>query len=96
VGCSYASIGSSIENDSGERGIIVNRPTKIDNQHFVQIKLPEETMGMCAKEGCNNFAYLGDGYCIKCWDKGFGFDVQFPAQYNRKKMGQQTLRKNTW
>jgi len=74
----------------------VNHKTKIDRQQFVQIELPKETMGICAQKKCNNYTSLGDGYCMECWDKGFGFDSQFTSQYSTKKMEQETIRKNTW
>jgi len=73
-----------------------NRKTKIDRQQFAQIELPEEIIGICIQKKCNKYTYLGNGYCMECWDKGFGFDSQFPSHYSTKKMGQETIRQNTW
>jgi len=85
----------------------MNNITKIDGQRFAQnIELPEETLGLCATPKCTKYTYLGDGYCLKCWDKGHGFDAQFPSKsassqphYNRKNTTidkQQAIRRNTW
>ena len=35
---------------------------------------PEHTTGNCVRwDHCKQFdADLGNGYCVKCWDKGYG------------------------
>jgi len=36
--------------------------------------VPEHTVGNCVRwEKCKSFNIdLGNGYCVKCWDKGYG------------------------
>ena len=34
------------------------------------VHMPVETIGVCNK--CKEIAELGDGFCLKCWDKGAG------------------------
>ena len=70
----------------------MNNLTKIDRQEFVEIKLPEETMGICAQKKCNKYTSLGDGYCMECWDDGYGFN----SNHSTRKVGQETLRRKAW
>lgn len=44
-------------------------------------KMPKETVGLCSRKKCNNYTSLGNGYCLECWDEGFGFDAQLPSHY---------------
>ena len=50
-------------------------PMHIEEPHS---KMPKETMGFCSQKNCNNYTYLGNGYCLKCWAEGLGFDSQTP------------------
>ena len=36
--------------------------------------VPKHTIGNCERwKNCRQFSVdLGNGYCVKCWDKGFG------------------------
>ena len=68
----------------------MNKGTKVDRQAFKPTSLPEETKGVCIRKRCNNYTSLGNGYCMQCWDKGWGW---------RKIEGKgtaQILRRNTW
>ena len=68
----------------------MNNITKIDRQAFIQTALPEETMGVCIHKKCNNYTFLGNGYCMKCWDKGRGLDEKDPQIRELK------MRKSSW
>ena len=49
-------------------------------------KPPVESVGSCRNaKNCGNWkkTYLGNGYCMKCWDKGLGGGVKIPA-YKKK------------
>ena len=49
--------------------------------------LPVDTIGTCknAKNCCNwKKTYLGNGYCMECWDRGLGGKTGLPGNYIRK------------
>ena len=53
------------------------------------VKTPVESVGSCknaSKCGNQYTAYLGNGYCITCWDKGLGGGIKIPTHIknNRK------------
>lgn len=44
----------------------------------VEIYVPEDTDGVCKRKTCQNYrrgvwSELANGYCVACWDKGYGF-----------------------
>ena len=39
---------------------------------------PEESYGLCIRKNCKNrkggdYSELANGYCVMCWDRGWGF-----------------------
>ena len=52
---------------------------------IVPIKVPIESIGSCKNvRNCGNkMAYLGNRYCLRCWDKGHGGGIKIPA-YKKK------------
>lgn len=55
---------------------------------IVPIKTPIESIGSCKNvRNCGNeMVYLGNGYCLRCWDKGLGGGIKIPAYKKRKSM----------
>jgi len=47
------------------------------------VEMPEETIGTCNR--CFKIGELGDGFCLKCWDKGSrkGRDYKKPSFQSR-------------
>jgi len=46
------------------------------------VRLPTETIGVCDR--CHQIAELGDGFCLKCWDKGASKKKIYPnIRYKR-------------
>ena len=37
---------------------------------YADIPLPIESYGECIRKNCYGYGTLGDGYCVRCWDKG--------------------------
>jgi len=43
-----------------------------------EIYFPEESDGVCKRKTCKNYkqgieSELANGYCVACWDRGYGF-----------------------
>jgi len=52
------------------------------------VEMPDETKGRCNR--CAKIAELGDGFCLKCWDKGSNKnksypDIRYPPKRRRGK-----------
>ena len=49
------------------------------------VEMPNETNGMCKR--CGELKELGDGFCIKCWDKGSNKNKEYrlPKSKRRKR-----------
>ena len=39
------------------------------------VEMPDDTKGKCKR--CSKIAELGDGFCLKCWDKGSNKDKSY-------------------
>jgi hypothetical protein len=58
---------------------------KIDGE----IYFPQESDGICKRKSCINHKWgtesaLANGYCVDCWDRGYGFkknDIQFGYRF---------------
>jgi len=37
---------------------------------YADIPLPIESYGECIRKNCYGYGILGNGYCVRCWDKG--------------------------
>jgi len=49
--------------------------------------LPVDTIGTCKNAtNCGSWkkTYLGNGYCMDCWDRGLGGKTELPRDYVRK------------
>ena len=38
---------------------------------YTDIPPPIESYGICSRKCCYGYGILGDGYCVRCWDKGY-------------------------
>ena len=36
---------------------------------FTDVPPPIESYGMCITKKCHGYGVLGDGLCVRCWDK---------------------------
>ena len=48
---------------------------------FKPVKTPVDSIGTCKNaRNCGNWkkTYLGNGYCMTCWDKGLGGGIRIP------------------
>ena len=48
---------------------------------FIPVKTPVDSIGTCKNaRNCGNWkkTYLGNGYCMTCWDKGLGGGTKKP------------------
>ena len=48
---------------------------------ILPVKTPVDTMDTCKNaRNCGNWkkTYLGNGYCMTCWDKGLGGETKKP------------------
>ena len=45
----------------------------VDNLFKIYVDVPEpiSSYGLCLRKRCNEYGILGDGYCVRCWDKGY-------------------------
>jgi len=53
---------------------------------YKPVEMPDETKGKCNR--CSKIAELGDGFCLKCWDKGSSKHKSYsniPHQSNRRR-----------
>ena len=46
------------------------------------IEMPDETRGKCNK--CSKVAELGDGFCLRCWDRGSAKRKVYPDVRHKK------------
>ena len=56
-------------------------------EHLEDIPQPEHTVGVCKRwERCKQFNIdLGNGYCVQCWDKGYGGGTGMAGSYTPRK-----------
>ena len=47
---------------------------------YTNVQYPIESYGICIRRNCHGYGTLGDGYCVRCWDKGYNKQKQFPQQ----------------
>ena len=47
---------------------------------YADIPEPVESYGMCIKKNCYGYGILGDGYCVRCWDKSCSNKHSKPKQ----------------
>ena len=38
---------------------------------YTDVPPPIESYGMCVRKSCHGYGVLGNGYCVRCWDKGY-------------------------
>jgi len=50
-----------------------NRDANVEKLYDVykDVPYPIESYGICIRKRCHGYGVLGDGYCIRCWDKGY-------------------------
>jgi hypothetical protein len=41
-----------------------------DYRSYEKIPKVTESKGECKSYRCNTFGFLGNGYCVICWDRG--------------------------
>ena len=45
---------------------------------YANVPYPIESYGKCTRKKCYGYGILGNGYCVRCWDKGYNKQTQFP------------------
>jgi len=58
-----------------------------NNQRKIKpVKTPVESTGTCKNvRNCGNHkTYLGNGYCMACWDKGLGGGIKILSPQKKK------------
>jgi len=50
-----------------------NKDAQVEKLFTVYTNIPEpiESYGECIRKRCYGYGVLGDGYCVRCWDKGY-------------------------
>jgi len=59
----------------------------INQQKIKAVKTPVESTGPCKNAiNCGNWnkIYLGNGYCMTCWDKGLGGGTKKPPHKKKE------------
>ena len=68
----------------------------LQNEIEKGIYFPIESDGVCKRKSCINYKWaiesgLANGYCMECWDNGYGFkkgDIQYGYRFKEQNVDQ--------